>query len=155
MCFWIYQASALDSRNRWPVFESASGTNHCWFVAVRSGYRSVFCIMSWNVQAFRMNRDTTLWWCRWLFSSGAKYVLFVPRTKDFSVRHKWYSSKWLILFYCCPGSPPMNTMAPSPAVPNLLDGGGPLNPSSAGQPALPQKNYEPLAPQNQDFSTGL
>ena len=49
----------------------------------------------------------------------------------------------------------MNMMAPSPAVPNLLDGGGPLNPSSAGQAALPQKNYEPLAPQNQDFSTGL
>ena len=49
----------------------------------------------------------------------------------------------------------MNMMAPSPAVPNLLDEGGPLNPSSAGQPALPQKNDEPLAPQNQDFSTGL
>ena len=49
----------------------------------------------------------------------------------------------------------MNMMAPSPAVPNLLDEGGPLNPSSAGQPALPQKNHEPLAPQNQDFSTGL
>ena len=49
----------------------------------------------------------------------------------------------------------MNMMAPSPAVPHLLDGEGPLNPSSAGQPALPQKNNEPLAPQNQDLSTGL
>ena len=49
----------------------------------------------------------------------------------------------------------MNMMAPSPAVPNLLDGGGPLNPSPAGQPALLQMNHEPLAPQNQDFSTGL
>ena len=49
----------------------------------------------------------------------------------------------------------MNTMAPSPAVPNVLDGEGSLNSSSAGQPALPQKNHEPLAPQNQDFSTGL
>ena len=49
----------------------------------------------------------------------------------------------------------MNTMAPSHAVPNLLDGEGPVNPSSAGQPTLPQKNHEPLSPQNQDFSTGL
>ena len=49
----------------------------------------------------------------------------------------------------------MNMMAPSPDVPDLLDGGGPVNPSPAGQPTLPQKNHEPLAPQNQDFSTGL
>ena len=49
----------------------------------------------------------------------------------------------------------MNTMAPSHAVPTLLDGEGPVNPSSAGQPTLPQKNHEPLAPQNEDFSTGL
>ena len=49
----------------------------------------------------------------------------------------------------------MNMMAPSPAVSNLLDGGGPLNPSSSGQPALPQMNHEPLAPQSQDLSTGL
>ena len=49
----------------------------------------------------------------------------------------------------------MDMMAPSPAVPNLLDGGGPLNPSFAGQPALLQMNHEPLASQNQDFSTGL
>ena len=49
----------------------------------------------------------------------------------------------------------MNMMAPSPAAPDLLDGEGPLNPSSSGQPGLPQKNDEPLAPQNQDFSTGL
>ena len=49
VCFWIYQASALDSINRCPVFLNARGTNNCWFVAVRSGYLSVFCIMSWNV----------------------------------------------------------------------------------------------------------
>ena len=49
----------------------------------------------------------------------------------------------------------MNMMAPSPAVPDLLDGEGPLNSSPVGQPALPQKNHEPLTPQNQDFSTGL
>ena len=56
MCFWIYQALALGSVNRWPVFLNARGTNHCWFVAVRSGYRSVFCIMSWNVQAICMHK---------------------------------------------------------------------------------------------------
>ena len=44
--FLIYQASPLDSINRWPVFLNERGTNHSWFVAVRSGYRSVFCIMS-------------------------------------------------------------------------------------------------------------
>lgn len=53
------------------------------------------------------------------------------------------------------GPPPMNMMAPLPAVPNLLDGGGPLNLSPAGQPALLQMNHESLAPQNQDFSTGF
>ena len=49
----------------------------------------------------------------------------------------------------------MNMMAPSPVVPNLLDGGGLLNSAPAGQPALLQMNHEPIAPQNQDFSTGL
>ena len=49
----------------------------------------------------------------------------------------------------------MNMMAPSPAVPNLLEGGGPLNPSPAGQPAPLQMNHEPLVPQNQDVSIGL
>ena len=50
----------------------------------------------------------------------------------------------------------MNMMAPSPvAVPNLLDGGGLLNPTPTGQPALLQMNHEPPAPQNQNFSAGL
>ena len=49
----------------------------------------------------------------------------------------------------------MNMMAPSPAVPNLLDGGGLLNPAPTGQPALLQMNHEPVAPQNQDFATGM
>ena len=51
----------------------------------------------------------------------------------------------------------MNMMAPSPAVPNLLDGGGLLNPAPSGMPAQLQLNHEPVAPQNQtpDFSSGL
>ena len=50
----------------------------------------------------------------------------------------------------------MNMMAPSPAaVPNLLDGGGLLNPTPTGQPALLQMNHEPPAPLNQNFSAGL
>ena len=49
----------------------------------------------------------------------------------------------------------MNMMAPSPAVPNLLDGGGLLNPAPTGQPALLQMNHEPVTPQNQDFATGM
>ncbi|KAL9975141.1 hypothetical protein ACROYT_G012263 [Oculina patagonica] len=55
------------------------------------------------------------------------------------------------------GPPPMNMVAPSPAVPNLLDGGGLLNPAPAGMPAQLQLNHEPIpAPnQNQDFSSGF
>ena len=51
----------------------------------------------------------------------------------------------------------MNMMAPSPAVPNLLDGGGLLNPAPTGMPAQLQLNHEAIAPQNQtsDFSSGL
>jgi len=51
----------------------------------------------------------------------------------------------------------MNMMAPSPAVPNLLDGGGLLNPAPSGMPAQLQLNHEPIAPlnQNQDLSSGL
>jgi len=51
----------------------------------------------------------------------------------------------------------MNMMAPSPAVPNLLDGGGLLNPAPSGMPAQLQLNHEPIAPQNQtpNFSSGL
>ena len=56
-----------------------------------------------------------------------------------------------------PGPPPMNMMAPSPAVPNLLDGGGLLNPTPTGMPAQLQLNHEPIPAQNQnqDFSSGL
>lgn len=53
------------------------------------------------------------------------------------------------------GPPAMNMMAPSPAVPNLLDGGGLLNPTPLGQQAPLQLNHELLAPQNQDFATGF
>ncbi|XP_020609742.1 AP-1 complex subunit gamma-1-like [Orbicella faveolata] len=55
------------------------------------------------------------------------------------------------------GPPPMNMMAPSPAVPNLLDGGGLLNPAPSGMPAQLQLNHEPIAPQNQtpNFSSGF
>ena len=51
----------------------------------------------------------------------------------------------------------MNMVAPSPAVPNLLDGGGLLNPTPSGMPAQLQLNHEPVVPQNQtpDFSSGL
>ena len=51
----------------------------------------------------------------------------------------------------------MNMMAPSPAVPNLLDGGGLLNPAPSGMPAQLQLNHEAIAPQNQtpNFSSGL
>lgn len=50
----------------------------------------------------------------------------------------------------------MNMMAPSPAVPNLLDGGGLLNPAGGGMQAPLQMNHEQIAPQNQnqDFSSG-
>ena len=44
----------------------------------------------------------------------------------------------------------MNMMAPSPAVPNLLDGGGLLNPAPSGMQAPIQMNHEPIAPQNQN-----
>ena len=51
----------------------------------------------------------------------------------------------------------MNMVAPSPALPNLIDGGGLLNPAQSGMPAQLQLNHEPIAPQNQtpDFSSGL
>lgn len=62
-----------------------------------------------------------------------------------------------ILYSSCPGPPPMNMVAPSPAMPNLLDGGGPLNPTPSGMPAQLQLNHEPIAPQNQtpNFTSGL
>ena len=59
------------------------------------------------------------------------------------------------------GPPPQNMMAPSPALPNLLDGGDLLNPAPVGLPQLqqapPQINHEPFASiiEKQDFSAGL
>lgn len=59
------------------------------------------------------------------------------------------------------GPPPQNMMAPSPALPNLLDGGDLLNPAPVGLPQLqqapPQINHEPFASiiEKQDFSAGI
>lgn len=53
------------------------------------------------------------------------------------------------------GPPPMNMMAPSPTVPNVLDGGGLLNPTSSGVLAPLQMNHQPVAPLTLNSSSGF
>ena len=87
-----------------------------------------------------------------IFSVSCTMFIFVWVILSNLVRlNCWY------LYSSRPGPPPMNMMAPSPAVPNLLDGGGLLTPAPSGMPAQLQLNHEPIAAQNQtpDFSSGL
>lgn len=48
----------------------------------------------------------------------------------------------------------MNIMAPSSAVPNLLDGGGLLNPAPLGVQAPVQMNHQPVASLTPNSSSG-
>ncbi|RMX50218.1 hypothetical protein pdam_00004802 [Pocillopora damicornis] len=53
------------------------------------------------------------------------------------------------------GPPPMNIMAPSSAVPNLLDGGGLLNPAPLGVQVPVQMNHQPVASLTPNSSSGF
>ena len=59
-----------------------------------------------------------------------------------------------LFFLLVPGPPPVNIMAPSSAVPNLLDGGGLLNPAPLGVQAPVQMNHQPVASLTPNSSSG-
>ena len=90
-------------------------------------------------------------------NAGLYWICHLPSVPSLYILFGRFQEIIDILYSSCPGPPPMNMVAPSPAMPNLLDGGGPLNPTPSGQPAQLQLNHEPIAPQNQplNFTSGL